>query len=166
MEMGMITMTMNADNKRVITIKSDNPESTVRIASKLLLGKGKWEVLWGEHLIKVTVSDEQLPSLAKALTKPVIQYGIEACGNILYGGNDELWGIWKEESRFTDMLMTEELHEIVRNELLEQLQCSDVFMLTIWVKASGHFMEAVESVSEEMKAEGRMAEKLKKNGWV
>lgn len=159
-------MTMNEENQRVITIKSDAPESTVRIASKLLLGKGKWEVLWGERLIKVTVAEGMLPQLAKALTTPVIQYGIETCGNIHYAGHDTLWGVWKEERRFTDMLMTDELHQVVRADLLEQLQCSDVFLLTAWVKGCEHFSNVVQSVEKEMREEGRMAEKMKNNGWV
>lgn len=159
-------MTMKANNKRVITIKSDNPESTVRIASKLLLGKGKWEVLWGESLIKVTVCEEELPLLAKALTTPVIQYGIETCGNIHYAGKGELWEIWKQESRFTDMLMTDELHQSVRTSLLEQLECSDLFLLTVWVKSCDYFTGVVQSVEEEMKEEGRMARKMKNNGWI
>ena len=141
-------MTMNANNKRVITIKSDSPESTVRIASKLLLGKGKWEVLWGDRLIKVTVGEEQLPQLAKALTTPVIQYGIETCGNIHYAENGKLWEIWKQESRFTDMLMTDELHQAVRVDLLEQFQCSDLFLLNVWVKGCEHFTGVVQSVEE------------------
>lgn len=158
-------MTMNENNKRVITIKSENPEWTVRIASKLLLGKGKWEVLWGERLIKVTVGEDQLPQLAKALTTPVIQHGIEACGDVYYAGNSDLWEIWKKETRFTDLLLTEELYQQVREDLLEQLECSDMFLVTTWARGCERFDSVIQSVQEEMQEEGRMATTLQNSGW-
>lgn len=163
---GLIKMTMNENNQRVITINSNSPEWTVRMASKLLLGKGKWEVLWGATSIKITVPEENLGKLAKAMTSLVIQHGIEICGDRFYADRTNLWSTWKTDARFTGMLMSEDVFTAVQKEVHEQLLCSDFFLVTVWVKSVDRFNDLVKTVEEELKQEGEMARKLQEYGCI
>lgn len=159
-------MKRNASNQRVITIKSDNPEWTVRVASILLLGKGKWEVLWKKDSIKISVANEHVLHLAKVLTIPVIRYGIEVSGDSFYTGKSSLWNIWKDDARFTEMLMTDELIESIEFDLVKQLEDANEFVVDEWVNEDPRFASVIQAIWCELEEEGKMAEKLQNRGWV
>ena len=159
-------MQINASNQRIITIKSDNPEWTVRVASILLLGKGKWEVLWTRDSIQVTVDNEQILHLAKVLTTPVTRYGIEMHGDTFYMNKSSLWEIWKQDARFTEMLMTDELIDSIRFDLSKQLTSSNEFVIDEWIYQDLRFASVIQAIRCELEQEGKVAEKLQNFGWV
>lgn len=160
-------MQINANNQRVITIKSNNPDWTVRVASKLLLGKGKWEVCWTKNSIQVMIANEQLSHLAKVLTAPIIRHGIETCGDSFYMNKPSLWEVWKQDSRFIDMLMTDELLHHVQADLFIELIKSNELNVCEWVKEDQLFTLAIQAVvGKELEQEGKVAEKLQNCGWL
>lgn len=152
-------------NQREITIKS-NEDWTVRVASKLFLGKGKWEVSWSGETLKIKTSQAYLTQLVRALTTSVIRYGMEQAGNQAYPNPASLWHIWKKDVRFTDMLMTDECIETIQKDILTHLQAAEDWDLSEWVNQNPCFTEMIKSIALSLEEEGKVAGKLQENGWV
>lgn len=156
----------NAKQHKIIKITSENPEVTVLLASKLLLGKGTWEVSWSKEVIFVMVADADIPRLARYMTSPLARYGIQVCGDSVYGETSSLWDIWKQDARFTEMLATHDLLEPLQEDLLAHLVNSDELDICRWVNENPRFSAVLDGIKQALNEEGKVAEKLQECGWI
>lgn len=159
-------MQENGTNQRMITIQSLNPEWTCRLASKLLVGKGRWDLHWSENEVRIYLQDNHLPELMKDILIPILKLGIETTGETFYGTSDSLWHVWKEDFRFTDILLTEDFIANMNQVMTNYFETESYMNVEEWAKAQNQFNQALSSIEQDLIREGQVAKKLEACGWV
>lgn len=163
---GLGKMNEATNNMRIITIKSESEAFIVRLASKLLVGYGRWTVTWGKNSLKVEVPQEHMECLAKYMTKPVMEHGIELHAANRLSKKVNFWELWTNDFRFRDMLASEELYEKTRAGIFEQLICADVYLISVWIKSNSAMEKVITDVEDMMQSEGGLQQTMVKNGWI
>lgn len=153
-------------NQRMITIQSLNPEWTCRLASRLLVGKGKWDIHWSELEVRIYLQDSHLPQLVKDVLIPILKLGIETTGQSRYGTGNSLWNVWKDDFRFTEMLMSEEFIAQMDEEITAYFKSENVMDVEQWAKGQKQFNQTLSSIEQDLIQEGHVAKKLEACGWV
>lgn len=159
-------MRENGSNPRTITIQNLSPEGACRLASKLLVGMGRWEVLWSRNEVRVTLKEEYVEDMVKDSVSILSKLALEKAGDDYYQNTTNLWNEWKHDFRFTEMILDEACKEVLFADLMEHFKVNNTLDVETWARNSTHLQTELTDIHPDLQTEGNIAIKLESFGWA
>ncbi|WP_442638149.1 hypothetical protein [Rossellomorea marisflavi] len=159
-------MRENGNNPRTLTIHNLSSEGACRLASKLLVGMGRWEVLWSRNEVRVTLREEYVEDMVKDSVSILSKIAFEKAGDEFYQSTPTLWNEWKQDFRFTDMILDEACKTVLSADLMEHFKMNNALDVETWARNSAHLRNELTDIHPDLQTEGNIATKLESFGWA